>query len=160
MNVFKCEHLFQHLCCLVMFALQFTIWMVYDRVSCQLCKLLPPAPHSPQVVVSHELHVFKVAACILELICIVLCLGCLGHDPTFRQGLFAEGVQVAAMSSLGLTVEHLASDVWQHTRSSTLQCQRATFRSAGDEHQKKIQCIKVLIHEENHPNLTQSSFTV
>ena len=109
MNVFKCEHLFQHLCCLVMFALQFTIWMVYDRVSCQLCKLLPPAPHSPQVVVSHELvgvtlHVFKVAACILELICIVVCPGCPGHDPTFRQRLFAEGAHEAATSSRDLTV--------------------------------------------------------
>ena len=71
----------------------------------------PPAPCSSQVVVLHDLHVFKVAACILELICIVLCLGCLGHDPTFRQCLFADGVHVAAMSSLGLTVEHLASDI-------------------------------------------------
>ena len=47
MTVFKCEHLFQHLCCLVTFALQFIVWMVYHRVTCQLCKLLPHPPLSP-----------------------------------------------------------------------------------------------------------------
>ena len=53
----------------------------------------------------------KVTACILELLCIVLCLGCLGHDTTFAQLPFAAGVHVAAMSSLDLIEEHLASDL-------------------------------------------------